>query len=102
MAYCPGCGTQIADYTSNRCSSCGADLRRGPRSIDHVDEGLSGEEKVGICLGNICLSPLLGTILYFVWKDDKPKKADDVCTLTVYGFIGGIVLSFLFALLQAR
>jgi len=33
-------------------------------------------------LGNLCLSPLLGLVLYLVWKDSQRAKAQEACRLT--------------------
>ena len=33
-----------------------------------------------------CCFPLLGAILYFVWKDSKPQAAKDACTFALIGF----------------
>jgi len=68
MIDCPSCGNRIEDSTKHWCSHCGTKLHK------ESAQGLSGEEKAGICIGNICLSPLLGVILYYVWKGEKPKK----------------------------
>jgi hypothetical protein len=42
---------------------------------------------------------LLGVILYFVWKDEKPQKASDVCSVTIFSFIAAIALAFILALM---
>jgi len=93
MLDCPGCGARREDPTKHRCSSCGANLRL------ESPEGLSREAQAGIFVGNICLSPLLGVILYFVWKDEKPQKASDVCSVTIFSFIAAITLAFILALM---
>jgi len=96
MLYCPGCGSSLDPLAPHRCGNCGANLLPTTESSSSSAAiGLSGEEKAGICIGNICLSPLLGIILYFVWKDEKPKKADDVCSVTIFAVILGTVLAFL-------
>jgi hypothetical protein len=33
----------------------------------------------------------VGIILYFVWKDSKPKASKDVCIWAVIGFAIGII-----------
>lgn len=43
--------------------------------------------------------PIVGAILYFVWKSDKPKAASDVCKMALIGFGVGIVLSILMQVL---
>jgi len=97
MIDCPSCGNRIEDSSKHWCSQCGTKLK-----LDRTSEqGLSGGEKAGICIGNICLSPLLGVILYYVWKDEKPKKANEVCGVTLLSAAVvalGIVLSFFFSL----
>ena len=30
--------------------------------------------------------PIVGAILYFVWKSEKPKAASDVCKFALIGF----------------
>ena len=49
-----------------------------------------------------CCFPLLGAILYFVWKDSKPQAAKDTCTFALVGGVGficvpavSLILSFL-------
>jgi len=112
--FCSRCGTENMK-SSGSCVKCG--FRLGHPASGHTqstysnshtsynnsyyssDEGLEAGEKVGICLGNICLSPLLGIILYFVWKDDKPKKAEDVCSITILSVFAPFILAFIFSLL---
>ena len=99
MLDCPGCSIRIEDPTKHWCASCGTKLRM--ESQEGLSrEGLSREEQAGLCLGNICLSPLLGVILYFVWKDEKPQKASDVCTVTIFSVIASFLLALLLALMQ--
>lgn len=93
MLDCPGCGARREDLTKHRCSNCGANLRL------ESPEGLSRGEKAGIFVGNIFLSPLLGVILYFVWKDEKPQKASDVCSVTIFSIIAVLTLAFILALM---
>lgn len=99
MLDCPGCGLRIDDPTRHRCAGCGTNLRMEPQA-GLRGEGLSREEQAGLCLGNICLSPLLGVILFFVWKDEKPQKASDVCAVTIFSVIAPFLLALLLALMQ--
>ena len=39
--------------------------------------------------------PIVGLVLYFVWKNEKPKSASDVCKFAAIGFGVGIVLYIL-------
>lgn len=92
MFDCPGCGRRIEDPSKGWCSGCGVHLRWKPQG------GLSSNDKVRLFFGNIFLSPLLGVILYFVWKDEKAQKASDVCSVTILAFVGTLLLVFVLAL----
>lgn len=64
-----------------------------------MDRSLSSGEKAGIFLGNLCITPLLGLILYLVWKDQSPIKAKETCNLTLISLGVAVVLyGILFAL----
>ena len=92
MGYCTKCGAEN-DAQNYFCSHCGAVLSAStttanagvsPSSTSNI--GLESNEKTLIFFGNVCISPLLGTILYFVWKDNKPQKSHEVCSLTLWAF----------------
>lgn len=74
MPYCSNCGKLVSD-TDKFCQGCGAPLNRNftpnnnsnnPKSIDKNNPGY-----------NILsfLYPIVGLILYIVWKDDYPIRA---------------------------
>jgi len=64
-----------------------------------MDRSLSSGERAGIFLGNLCITPLLGLILYLVWKDQSPTKAKQTCNLTLISLAVWIVVyGALFAL----
>lgn len=60
MAYCKNCGAQIDDKAVV-CPSCGV-----PQVTDN---GGFGWGVLGCCV------PIVGLILFLVWKDSKPKTA---------------------------
>ena len=70
-----------------------------PGASLNSDEGLKSNDKTWIFLGNVCISPLLGVILYFVWKDNKPKKSKEVCTLTWKAVAVWVVLFILYIII---
>lgn len=111
--FCPKCGAENNE-DAIFCSQCGykmndneererifGNLRNNDFPSTSINpsyhEGLDTDEKAMLCLGNMCISPLLGIILYFVWKDEKPQKADDVCQVTIWAVLLGIILGVLFA-----
>ena len=65
MAFCKNCGAQIDDQAVV-CTSCGVAQNTAPAV---VDKGGFGWGALGCCL------PIVGLILFLVWKDTKPKTA---------------------------
>lgn len=66
MAYCRNCGAPINDGAAF-CTSCGATQNSTPSAP--VDNGGFGWGLLGCCI------PIVGLILFLVWKDTKPKTA---------------------------
>ena len=65
MAFRKYCGAQIDD-NAVVCTSCGASQSTAPAV---VDKGGFGWGLLGWCV------PIVGLILFLVWKDTKPKTA---------------------------
>lgn len=63
MAYCKNCGARIDDKAVV-CPTCGVAQKDTP-----VDNGGFGWGVLGCCI------PIVGLILFLVWKDTKPKTA---------------------------
>lgn len=75
MAFCKNCGTQIDD-NAVACPNCGAAQNDTPQNNvvqnnapQVVDNGGFGWGLLGCCI------PIVGLILFLVWKDTKPKTA---------------------------
>lgn len=66
MAYCKNCGSQMEDGATF-CTSCGASQSTAPAPV--VDNGGFGWGLLGCCV------PIVGLILFLVWKDSKPKSS---------------------------
>lgn len=63
MAFCKNCGKEI-DNNTNICPNCGV-----PQTPTVVDNG-------GFLWGLLgCCIPIVGLVLFLVWKDTKPKTA---------------------------
>ena len=103
--FCPKCGTQNSE-TAGFCASCGATLKPSsstggnaygtppppppPAGGNPNDPGADTVMKiVSFCF------PIVGLILYFVWKQEKPKSANDVCKFSAIGFGVGVVIYIL-------
>ena len=65
MAYCRKCGAPISDGTIV-CPSCGADQSNTPYVEDN---GGIGWGLLGCCI------PIVGLVLFLVWRDQKPRTA---------------------------
>ena len=65
MAYCRKCGAQIEDYAAV-CPECGTPQNGAPPVVDNGGFlwGLLG-----------CCIPIVGLVLFLVWKDTKPRTA---------------------------
>ena len=82
--YCPNCGEQIDDKAVI-CPKCGV-----PTKIMTQDDTPSkGFAVLGFFI------PLLGFILYLVWKSETPLKAKSAGKGALIGFITRIVLYIL-------
>ncbi|WP_300278723.1 zinc-ribbon domain-containing protein [Peptacetobacter sp.] len=64
--FCINCGSKISE-NAEICPNCGV-----PQKRPVTDEGGIGWNLLGCCI------PLVGLILYLIWKDEKPKTAKDV------------------------
>lgn len=82
MAYCKNCGAQIDDQAVI-CPKCGVSQETKPAVVDN---GGFGWGVLGCCI------PIVGLILFLVWKDTKPKTAKaagigalvSVCLMVLY------------------
>lgn len=97
MKYCNRCGAQITDDSSRFCPNCGNDTMApvnvaAPREEDKPNAGFA---VLGFFL------PLIGLILYLVWKSETPLKAKSCLNGAIAGFITGIVLVVLISIIAA-
>ena len=68
MAYCRHCGAPIDDYALS-CPHCGTRQDSSGNTPPVVDNG-------GFLWGLLgCCIPIVGLILFLVWKDTKPRTA---------------------------
>lgn len=88
MGYCPSCGAHVED-DAYACASCGKVLKVEQKTYVN-DTGGFGWGLLGFCI------PLVGLILYLVWRDEKPATANAAGLGALLGFIisfiGGIII----------
>ena len=86
MAYCKNCGAQIDDQATV-CSFCGSSQNTAPTTAPAVvDKGGFGWGALGCCI------PIVGLILFLVWKDTKPKTAKAAGIGALISAIAGVVV----------
>lgn len=78
MAYCKNCGAEIDDKAVI-CPKCGVSQQTV------VDSGSFGWGVLGFCL------PIVGLILFLVWKDTKPNTAKKAGIGALISVILGVI-----------
>ena len=75
MAYCRNCGTEVNE-NDIKCPACGA--MQQPDTLNYTPAPI--QEDNGGCLWNIIgfFVPIVGLILWLVWRTEKPKTAKAV------------------------
>ena len=82
MAFCKNCGTQIHDQAVI-CPNCGVAQDTKPAVVDNG----------GFWWGALgCCVPIVGLILFLVWKDTKPKTAKAAGIGALVSTILGVVI----------
>ena len=107
MKFCVNCGKELSEDTAF-CPECGAAQQAAPQQAPQqyqqpqyqqaapqapVDNGSFGWAVLGFCF------PIVGLVLYLVWKSNKPisaKKAGIGALVSVilsflFGFLGGLM-----------
>lgn len=94
--YCKNCGIKIDDQASF-CSKCGT----AQQNTTILPSGQSEDKYVWLWGVLSFFIPIVGLVLYLVWKDTKPKDAKYAGIGALIGFIIVIVIIiiclFLFA-----
>lgn len=90
--FCKRCGAQIDD-NAKTCPFCGESQSSSnapaPSSANPVDSGSIGWGILGFCI------PIVGLILFLVWKDQKPKTAKVAGIGALVSVIIGVVFYIL-------
>jgi hypothetical protein len=87
--YCTHCGAVIKKE-AEICPKCGCRVASVPSSVKNANDGSSfGYAFLGF------LIPLLGLILFIVWKSNYPLRAKSCGTGALIGFIIGVIFSII-------
>ncbi len=96
MIYCSRCGKQNPDSASF-CESCGAPIKVAikPQNNNPNDSKSFGFAFLGF------LFPLIGLILYIVWRKDMPLRASSVGKGALIAVIIEIIVGILILVISA-
>ena len=84
--YCRNCGKEIDNHLA-QCPYCNTPVTQ--ETIAEIEDNGS------LCWGVLsCCIPIVGLVLYIVWKDTKPKSAKKAIIGALIGVILGFVSSF--------
>lgn len=85
--FCKNCGQEIDD-NADVCVHCGvATGKKGSVSTLDNPSHIAGVAS--------CCFPIVGLILYFMWKDEKPQSASLVCKWMIGGVVAYVVFYIL-------
>ena len=84
---CPNCHAKISEL-AEICPKCGVRIKEAPVGVDQPNWCIN--------LISLCCIPILGIIMYFVWKNDKPAAAKSALTFSLIG-IGVVVVLYVLA-----
>ena len=94
---CEFCGNTLIEQETPKAGSYPQQQPVREREIVYVrDESHRSEEKLGCWLwGLCCVIPIVGLILFFVYKSqDEKLKAKSAITAAIIGFIIGLLFQF--------
>lgn len=87
MKYCTKCGKELED-NALYCTACGATQNTGQTPTTQSIDGNS----VGFNVLSFFI-PLVGLILFLVWRNESPIKAKGCGIWALVGFIVAIILN---------
>lgn len=93
MKYCPKCGKAVEDYAVV-CDQCGESLAPAPAPQQQTNDAPS----MGFAILGFFF-PLIGLILWLVWKDSTPLKAKSAGKGALVGVIVSVALSIISSVL---
>jgi uncharacterized membrane protein YvbJ len=93
--YCSNCGNKIND-NERFCPYCGAEQTGSSKSPAHTvssdDTGSIGWGLLGFFI------PIVGIILYFVWKNEKPLNAKIALKGAIISYVSAAVLAVVYVI----
>lgn len=91
MAFCKNCGKEIDD-NAVVCVNCGSSQQQIPQVVDN---GGFGWGLLGCCI------PIVGLVLFLVWRDTKPKTSKAAGIGALVSVVGSIVFYIIYFVIIA-
>lgn len=89
--YCENCGAEIAKE-AYVCPKCGVKVN------NNTQNNVEDKPNMGLNIVSLLIIPLLGIILYFVWRKETPIRAKSILTYALIGWGISFVLNLLLML----
>ena len=110
VAFCPNCGNPIGQGQNQQYSAPPPQQpqyqQQGPPQYQtqqsqyqqpmQYNQVQSTDDKVGLLAILFFLFPIIGFIMFFVWKKTKPLKAGKAIKYALFGFIVGMAVKVMF------
>ncbi len=90
MAYCTNCGHEISDQAVV-CPNCGVPQKE-VKATSSKDNGSLGWGLLGFCF------PVVGLILFLVWRETQPNNAKTAGTGALISFVLGVISAIISAI----
>lgn len=85
--YCENCGAEIAKE-AYVCPKCGV-------KVNNNQTNAEDKPNMALNIVSLLLLPILGIILYFVWRKETPIKAKSILTYALIGWGISFVLNLI-------
>ncbi len=92
MAFCSSCGNELENM-NDRCERCGNVMYQEKVKPVQPDDGGFLWGLLGFCV------PIVGLILYLIWKHERPNTALAAGKGAIAGFIISLILQILYFVL---
>lgn len=93
MSFCTNCGNELK-VGADVCLNCGKSITKKP-STASTDTGGAGWGILGFFF------PLIGLILYILWKTDQPRNSSAAGKGALVGVIVSVVISIIYGVALA-
>lgn len=90
--YCQKCGSKMEGTCCTRCGfNLATNIQTKTPVYNQNVNPVSDNGGFGLCILGFCF-PMVGLILYLVWKDEKPISAHAAGKGALISFVGGIIM----------